>query len=126
MEKKNDYTGYNPSSKKLARALRRNMTESERKLWYQFLRTYPVKWYRQRPIDKYIVDFYCSKAKLIVELDGSQHYQSDGIESDRIRTDRLREYGLEVLRFSNLDIQRNFYAVCTLIDKAVKERVETP
>lgn len=67
MQQKSKFTGYNSSSKKAARALRKNMTEEERKLWYQFLRTYPVKWYRQRPINEYIVVFYCSKAKLIVE-----------------------------------------------------------
>lgn len=105
--------------------LRKSMTEEERKLWYQFLRTYSVKWYRQRPIDKYIVDFYCSKAKLIVELDGSQHYQPDGVASDEIRTDKLEQYGLKVLRFSNLDVQTHFYEVCTLIDQNVKERLKT-
>ena len=124
MEQKSKFTGYKSSSKNTARTLRGNMTETERKLWFQFLRTYPVKWYRQRPVDDYIVDFYCSKAKIVIELDGSQHYLPDGIESDKTRTERLRQYGLEVLRFSNLDVQTNFYGVCTVIDEIVKKRME--
>ena len=125
MEQKSKFTGYNSSSKTNARTLRGNMTEEERKLWYQFLRIYPVKWYRQRPVDSYIVDFYCSKAKLVVELDGSQHYQPDGIEADQLRTERLMQYGLEVLRFSNSDVRMHFYEVCTVIDETVKKRMET-
>ena len=96
------------------------MTRQERHLWYSFLKKYPVKFYRQRVIDHYIADFYCSKAKLIIELDGSQHYTDEGREYDRIRTDILERYGLEVMRFSNSDIDRNFAAVCDTIDKKVK------
>ena len=88
---KNGFTGYNGQLKNNARVLRRKMTEEERKLWFRFLRTYPVKWYRQRPIENYIVDFYCSKAKLIVELDGSQHFQKEGIAADSVRTERLEQ-----------------------------------
>ena len=123
MKQKSKFTGYQSLSKNNARSLRRNMTEEERKLWFLFLRTYSVKWYRQRPIDSYIVDFYCSKAKLVVELDGSQHYRPDGIEADQNRTEKLKQYGLEVLRFSNLDVRTNFYGVCTLIDEAVRKRM---
>ena len=121
---KNGFTGYNGQLKNNARVLRRKMTEEERKLWFRFLRTYPVKWYRQRPIENYIVDFYCSKAKLIVELDGSQHFQKEGIAADSVRTERLEQYGMKVLRFSNLDVRSNFYGVCSLIDQTVKERTE--
>ena len=96
------------------------MTRQERHLWYSFLKKYPVKFYRQRIIDHYIADFYCSKAKLVIELDGSQHYTDEGKEYDRIRTDILERYGLEVMRFSNSDIDRNFAAVCATIDEKVK------
>ena len=109
---------------KLARALRKNMTKEERHLWYDFLKDYPVKWYRQRSIDRFIVDFYCSKAKLIIELDGSQHYTEDGKEYDSIRTEILEEYELEVIRFSNTDIDRNFAYVCEAIDSKVQERIQ--
>ena len=116
---------YEKKNVALARELRKNMTPWEHKLWYRFLRYAPVRFQRQKPIDSYIVDFYCSKAKLVIELDGSQHYLPDGIESDKTRTERLRQYGLEVLRFSNLDVQTNFYGVCTVIDEIVKKRMET-
>ena len=96
------------------------MTRQERHLWYSFLKKYPVKFYRQRVIDHYIADFYCSKAKLVIELDGSQHYTDEGKEYDRIRTDILERYGLEVMRFSNSDIDRNFAAACATLDEKVK------
>lgn len=97
------------------------MTRQERHLWYSFLKTYPVKFYRQRVIDHYIADFYCSKAKLIIELDGSQHYTEEGEEYDQIRTDILERYGLEVIRFSNADVDKNFVGVCEAIDEKVKQ-----
>lgn len=123
MKKDRSYTGYNPRLKESARALRKNMTKHEKHLWYDFLRDYPVKFYRQRPIDRYIVDFYCSKAHLVIELDGSQHYTEDGELYDTIRTEILEQYDLHVLRFSNLEIDRNFRGVCDTIDYIVKERI---
>ena len=122
MDKDYKYTGYNPKSKEKARILRKNMTPQEKKLWYGFLRDYPVKFYRQRSIDVYIVDFYCSKANLVIEIDGSQHYTTDGMEYDIIRTEILEQYSLEVIRFSNWDIDNKFNIVCTCIDKKVKEK----
>ena len=86
--------------------LRKEMTKEERHLWYDFLRSYPVQFKRQFPIDNYIVDFYCHQAKLVVELDGSQHYEPEKLEYDRRRTAFLEEKGLYVLRFSNLDVMR--------------------
>ncbi len=77
---------------------------------------------RQRIIGNYIVDFYCFKAKLVVEIDGSQHFESKGIEYDKQRTEYLESLGLKVLRFSNLDIKENFYEVCSVIDSEVKNR----
>ena len=109
-----------------ARRLRREMTSHERKLWYLFLRKYPVKIYKQRIIGRFIVDFYCASAKLVIELDGSQHYEPQGIAYDRERSAFLEGLGLEVLRFSNRDIDRSFHGVCTEIDLAIQKRLPCP
>ena len=123
-KKKNyDYTGYNLSLIDNARELRKNMTEEERKLWYCFLRYYPVKFVRQRPIGHYIADFYCSKAKLVVEVDGIQHYDEDAMRYDIKRTREMNKYGAEVIRFSNDEINKEFEDVCYAIDEAVKDRI---
>ena len=106
-----------------AQKLRKEMTREERHLWYDFLRSYPVQFKRQQPIGTYILDFYCFKAKLAVELDGSQHCEPPEIEYDRKRTAFLEEKGLYVLRFSNLDVMRNFAGVCEYIDKTVCDRM---
>ena len=103
--------------------LRKNMTKEERHLWYDFLKLYPVQFRRQVPVGRYIVDFYCDKAKLVLELDGSQHCEPDAIEYDRKRTAFLEEKGLYVLRLSNLDVMRNFRGVCEAIDLTVKSRL---
>lgn len=112
MKEYKKFTGYNTNLKPNARQLRKNMTRHEKKLWYDFLRNRPEKWYKQRVISQYIVDFYCSAAHLIIEIDGSQHYTSDGMEYDEIRTEILEKYDLEVIRFSNIEIDRNFENVC--------------
>ena len=109
-----------------ARQLRRDMTPHERKLWYLFLRKYPVKIYKQRIIGRYIVDFYCASARLVIELDGSQHYELQGLSYDSDRSQFLRSIGLEVLRFSNRDIDRDFAGVCTQIDLTIRERLQGP
>lgn len=101
--------------------LRRKMTKEERHLWYDFLRGYPVKFYRQRCIGPYIADFYCHQAQLVIELDGGQHYTKEGAAADAERTRLLEQYHLHVMRFSNSDVQQNFYGVCTVIDIYVKE-----
>ena len=106
-----------------AKELRRDMTPQERKLRYMFLRTYPVKFYKQRIIESFIVDFYCHAAKLVIEIDGSQHYEPQGQAYDEERTAILKKYGLEVLRFSNREINTDFRAVCEHIDNTVKERM---
>lgn len=107
-----------------ARMLRKNMTKEEKHLWYDFLRFYPVKFYRQKVLGRYIVDFYCAKAKLIIELDGSQHYIDTGVYYDSIRTGFLEEYGLTVIRIQNFSVNRYFDGVCKYIDKEVKKRLE--
>ena len=112
---------YNKSNIPLAKALRKNMTPWERKLWYEFLRDYPVRFQRQKAIDNYIADFYCAKARLIIELDGGGHYTEEQIEKDRMRTEAFKKQNIKVLRFCNLDIDRNFRGVCEYIDLAVKK-----
>ena len=108
----------------LSRALRKNMTKEERRLWYDFLRDYPVRFMRQRPIDRYIVDFYCAKALLAIELDGSQHYEDDGPEKDVARDADLAVLGIKVLRIPNSEINRNFSGVCEHIDIEIKKRLK--
>lgn len=100
------------------------MTEEERKLWFLFLRGYPVRFLRQKVIDNYIVDFYCSQANLVIEVDGGQHYDNEqACKKDKIRDANLQGRGLKVLRFSNMEIQREFQAVCEYIDRIVQERI---
>ncbi len=98
------------------------MTPQEKHLWYDFLRHYPVKNYKQRIIDRFIADFYCHQARLVIEIDGSQHYSEKGVEHDQERTDLLKEYGIYVLRFSNKDIDKSFDKVCHTIDHIIQER----
>ena len=106
-----------------ARRLRREMTPHERKLWYLFLRKYPVKIYKQRIIGRFIVDFYCASAKLVIEVDGSQHYEPQGIAYDEERSAFLSALDLAVLRVSNRDIDRDFRGVCEQIDNAIQNRL---
>ena len=97
------------------------MTRQERKLWYEFLSTYPIRFQRQKAIGNYIADFYCAKAKLVVELDGGGHYFDEQIKKDIVRSEELEKMDLKVLRICNLDIDKNFYEVCEKIDIEVKE-----
>ena len=112
---------HNKSLVSNARNLRKNMTKEERHLWYDFLRSYPIKFLRQKILGKYIVDFYCAEAKLIVELDGSQHYEAREMEYDRERTVYLEQYGIQVLRIPNNEVNQNFSGVCEYIDFAVRQ-----
>ena len=108
-----------------ARKLRKDMTKEERHLWYDFLSKYPIRFRRQEIVENYILDFYCDKAKLAVELDGSQHYENEAERlHDASRTCRLRELGIDVIRFMNTDIHRSFEGVCIRIDEAVKFRID--
>ena len=109
-----------------ARRLRREMTPHERKLWYLFLRKYPVKIYKQRIIGRFIVDFYCASAKLVIEADGSQHYEPQDMAYDAERSAFLSALGLEVLRFSNRDIDMHFREVCEQIDLTIQNRLQGP
>ena len=103
--------------------LRKNMTKEERHLWYDFLKNYPVPFHRQYSFENYIVDFYCHQAKLVLELDGSQHCSSEKIEYDRKRTAFLESKGLYVLRISNLDVMRQFRSVCEMVDMTIQSRL---
>ena len=113
---------YNKDLLIFARELRKNMTKEERRLWYNLLKYYPVKFSRQKIIGKYIVDFYCAKANLAIEVDGSQHFEDEGILKDEERTKYLEGYGLKVVRVTNIDVNRNFKGVCEYIDNIVKSR----
>ena len=119
-----DTTNKNNKLLEFARLLRKNMTPEENHLWYDFLQHYPIKIYKQRIIDNFIADFYCHKAKLVIELDGSQHYTPEGKTYDAARTEVLERYGLIVIRFFNKDINENFDGVCYMIDKTIKERID--
>lgn len=112
---------YNPKLVPVARMLRKNMTKEEKHLWYDFLRTYPIRFFRQKVLGKYVADFYCAKAKLIVELDGSGHYSEQGQKYDNERTHYLHGYGIRVIRISNEEIHNNFRGVCECIDRTVRE-----
>ena len=114
---------YNKSNIPLARVLRSNMTRHEKKLWYDFLKSYNIRFQRQKLIGNYIVDFYCAKARLVIELDGSGHYESEQIIKDEIRTIALEKMNLTVVRFCNSDVDNNFNGVCEYIDKTVKSLI---
>ena len=105
----------------IAKTLRNNMTKEERHLWYDFLRAYSIKFSRQKVLGKYIVDFYSSQAKIVIELDGSQHYEKIGEQKDKERTAYLEQYGLKVIRIPNNWVNQNFSEVCEYIDNIVKQ-----
>ncbi|MBQ7343800.1 MAG: endonuclease domain-containing protein [Clostridia bacterium] len=111
----------------LAQSLRKNMTKEEKKLWYQFLKDYPVKFKRQVTCGEYILDFYCPKLKIAIELDGSYHQISTISENDKLREDYLDSVGIYVIRFPNCDIRQDFNQVCKQIDFAIQKRtIEIP
>ena len=109
-----------------ARALRKNMTREERRLWYEFLKELPVPVKRQKVIEQYIVDFYIPQARIVIEVDGSQHFEDRGREQDRVRDERLNELGLLVLRYSNADVNLRFREVCEDIWNRLEERTGKP
>ena len=107
---------------KKAQTLRKNMTKEERLLWYEFLKKLPITFNRQKVIGNYIVDFYCAFAKIVIEIDGSQHFSKENIALDKERDKYLNSLGLRVLRYNNLEIKRNFRGVCEDIIKVIQER----
>ena len=112
---------YNPKSIPLSKALRKAMTPQERKLWYCFLRRSPIRFQRQKPVSEYILDFYCAKAKLAIELDGSQHRLPNGLVRDEQRTQALHALGIHLIRFSNQQVDAEFEEVCRHIGVALNE-----
>ncbi|MBQ4569450.1 MAG: endonuclease domain-containing protein [Ruminococcus sp.] len=112
---------YNGRNIKLAQNLRKNATRQEKHLWYDFLSKYEIRFQRQKAIDNFIADFYCHKAKLVIEIDGSQHYTEDAIGKDEFRTKILKGYDLKVIRFTNRQIDENFRGVCDYIDFIVRD-----
>lgn len=112
---------YNGKIIPLAKALRKRATPQERHLWYDFLSKYKVRFQRQKVIDNFIADFYCHKAKLVVEIDGSQHYSDSGEKKDQFRTEILEEYGLKVIRLTNRQINEQFENCCEYIDDVVND-----
>ena len=109
---------------RISQTLRKNMTKEERHLWYDFLKSYPIQFKRQYTVGCYVVDFYCYQARLVIELDGSQHYDPEAIAYDTKRTEYIQSQGLTVLRFTNRDIAEHFHSVCEVIDLSVKEKIE--
>ena len=112
----------NKGLKSNSQTLRRNMTKEENLLWHNFLKKYPLQFRRQYVIGNYIVDFYCHKAKMVVELDGSQHYEPQEMKKDAVRTAYLESQGLCVLRFTNTEVLRQFQSVCKKIDMEAQNR----
>ena len=117
---------HNPKLTENARELRKNLTMEEKHLWYDFLKSYPLRFLRQKVIDDYIADFYCHKARLVIELDGSQHYTKDGLLKDKIRTERIEKRNLTVLRIPNGEIDNNFEGICRFIDEFINESLRQP
>ena len=115
---------YNGNLIENAKALRKNGTKQEKHLWYDFLCKYPVRFQRQKTIGSYIVDFYCCKAQLVIELDGSQHYEPEGMEKDRARDEKLRALGYEVVRYSNTDVHSNLEGVAEDILSRLEKQEE--
>lgn len=107
---------YNRALIPRAKELRKNMTLAEKKLWYDYLRHCKFRVLRQRPIDCFIVDFYCPKLKLVIEADGDSHFTEEGRDYDHERTERLEGYGLRVIRFTNQEVLQDFEGVCGVIE----------
>ncbi len=106
-----------------ARMLRKNMTKEEKHLWYDYLKDYPVRFLKQKILGVCVVDFYCAKAKLVIEIDGAGHFTPDGVEHDIERNEYLEQYGISVIHISNYDINCNFTSVCEYIDNMVKKHI---
>ena len=108
---------YDRKLKPRAQELRKNATPQENKLWYEFLRNHSCPFTRQKTIDDYIVDFFCPSKKLVIEVDGTQHYSDAGLEYDRVRTELLESFGLHVMRFTNMEVETSFSKVCAKVQE---------
>ena len=112
---------YRRDLKTRARTLRRDPTPAERKLWFDFLATHPAKFTRQKPLGRYIADFYCARIRLVVELDGDSHFIERAEKYDEHRTEELAMLGVQISRFTNTDVMQNFEAVCQRIEQVLYE-----
>ena len=113
-----------PRLQAYAQTLRKEMTREERHLWYDFLKSHPLRFLRQKPIGPYIADFYCAQAKLVIELDGSQHFDEDALKKDEQRTRFLRANGLTVIRFTNRQINEHLPEVCQTINAVLQGQTD--
>ncbi len=114
-----NYLPYNKNLVTRAKELRKNMTKAEKKLWYDYLRNFKFRVYRQRPIDNFIVDFYCPQLKLVIEVDGESHYQENAQESDLQRSKILEGYELKVIRFTNEEVLSNLEGIVAIIEEMI-------
>ncbi len=110
---------YNRQLVEKAKELRKNMTPAERKLWYGYLSTFKFRVLRQRPIDNFIVDFFCAQLRLVIEVDGESHFTDEGKDYDWERTHILEGYGLKVLRFTNDEVLQDWEGVCRRIEEEI-------
>ncbi|AFZ59884.1 endonuclease domain-containing protein [Anabaena cylindrica FACHB-243] len=115
----NFHLPYNPKLIERAKELRKNMTPAEKKLWNEYLKNFKFRVFRQRPIDNFIVDFYCPSLKLVIEVDGDSHFTPEGKNYDMERTEMLKGYGLKMMRFTNNDVLKNFAGVCGIIEELI-------
>ena len=113
---------YNLRLKTPSRTLRREATPAERKLWFEFLSYLPEKFTRQKPLGSYIADFYCSSARLVIEIDGDSHFTAEREDYEEQRTAVLAGMNVRVIRFTNLEVREHFEAVCMRIEKALAEK----
>ena len=109
---------------RVAKNLRSNMTKEEKHLWYDYLKNYKVRFSRQKILGKYVADFYCAKADLVIELDGSQHYQEKELDYDKARTEYLSKFNIKVVRIPNNEVNKNFDGVCRYIDMMVQQNLK--
>lgn len=115
---------YNRDLIRVAKNLRSNMTKEEKHLWYDYLKNYKVRFSRQKILGKYVADFYCAKANLVIELDGSQHYQEKELDYDKARTEYLSKFNIKVVRIPNNEVNKNFDGVCRYIDMTVQQNLK--
>lgn len=115
---------YNKDLIRVAKNLRSNMTKEEKHLWYDYLKNYKARFSRQKILGKYVADFYCAKANLVIELDGSQHYQEKELDYDKARTEYLSKFNIKVVRIPNNEVNKNFDGVCRYIDMTVQQNLK--
>ena len=116
------FVPYRRNLKRRSQSLRRDPTPAERKLWFEFSRDLPVKFTRQKPLGRYIADFYCASRLLVIELDGDSHYDERGQRYDESRTAELAGLGIRVLRLTNLEVMQTFEGVCAKIQDALEAK----